>query len=200
MDKRAIESILFEGTTSWNATEEFLPIFDMLYSAHEDGCSFYQGCGEDICTFLIPNIDIHVFSDSAVGWSGRIKQKLKKLSEAGVISELSHPKQDETQLKYRGLSKVLRYTQRPISEINFAQSYGSLRIIFELNPGDSALCHAFWDAIASKLAPGGYLLGSYVDSPERLGREAWCLSDDGQDRIFGSSIETLVQLVGRTPG
>jgi hypothetical protein len=123
MDEKTIEDILFEGTTSWNAKQEFLPIFDMLYSAHEDGCTFYQGCGNDICTLLIPNIDTHVFSDSAANWSEGIKQKLNRLSEVGLISDLSHPKRDETRLTYRGLSKVLRYTQHPISEINFAQSY-----------------------------------------------------------------------------
>ena len=157
MNKKTIEDILFEGTTSWNAKDEFLPMFDMLYPAHEDGCTFYQGCGEDICTLLVPNIDIHVFSDLNTECFKRIKYKLNKLSEVGYISELNHPKQDETRLMYRGHSKVLRYTQRSISEINFAQSYGSLKLIFEFNPGTSALCRTFWDAVASQLAPGGYL-------------------------------------------
>ncbi len=180
MARRTIEDILFEGTTSWNAKDEFLPMFDMLFPAHNDGCTFYQGCGEDICTLLVPNIDIHVFSDSNAECFKRIKYKLNKLLEAGYISKLNHLKQNETRLIYCGHSKVLRYTHRPISEINFVRSYGDLKLIFEFNPGTSALCRTFWDAVASQLATGGYLLGSYVDSPERLNRHSWCLSPHGK--------------------
>lgn len=180
MVKRTIEDILFEGTTSRYAKDEFLPMFDMLFPVHEDGCTFYQGCGEDICTLLVPNIDIHVFSDSNAEYFKHIKYKLNKLLKAGYISKLNHLNQNETRLIYCGYSKVLRYTRRPISEINFVRSYGDLKLIFEFNPGTSTSYRTFWDAVASKLAPGGYLLGSYVDSLECLNRHSWCLSPNGQ--------------------
>lgn len=173
-----IEELIFENTTSWNAKDEILPIFTELFKTpQENCCSFYQGCGVDICTLLINNIDIHIFSDTQASCFDKIKNKLKRLKQHRIISNLKHPNDTESRFIFLNRQKIFRYTLNPISKINFRREYGDLRVVFEYNPGTSTMEMSFWEGIKTQLKKDGFLIGSYAKHPGQANRDAWVLTE-----------------------
>jgi len=142
------EEIIFQDATSRNSKRQIRSTFSSLQLPNRPKqCSYYQGCGADICTLFLKDIHRHVFSDKCPAAFDKIREKLQKLESCGHIAKLKFDSDHMGEFDYSGKRKIFFFTDSPIEHINFCREYGRLSVVFEWNPGTSTLEPTFYDSV-----------------------------------------------------
>jgi len=177
-----------------NSKIEIEYLFNQLkYESHSEQLfSFYQGCGSDICTLSIDNIDNHVYSDIDGGCKQAIFDSLLGLKNCKVLQELVQV-EEGWHVTINGVLKKLYFTTNSIGEFDFNKRYGSLALVFNYNSGSSTYNRNFWRSVSTNLISQGYIIGYNGSDIRRLGRQTMFLQEQSEGYKFYDTIENIFE-------